>query len=63
MNDLNIISVSSSGWNAFLPVRGESQSSLCNLVQLPLVFNHVCTPSKPLGAPSKLFNVKGDGNC
>ncbi len=63
MSDLDIISVTGSGWSVFLPVGGESQLSLCNLVRLPLVFNHVCTPSKPLGAPVKLFNITGDGNC
>lgn len=63
MSDLNITSVSRSGWNVFLPVDAESQLALCNLVRLPLIFNHVCIPSKPLSAPIKLFNIKGDGNC
>ena len=56
MSDLNIV------WNVFLPVSNESQLALCNLIWLPLIFNHVCTPSKPLGTPSKLFHIKGDGN-
>ena len=63
MSDLSIICALNSGWNVFLPVGDESQLALCSLIRLPLVFNHICPPSKPLGAPFKLFNIKGDGNC
>ena len=30
---------------------------------LPLVVNHCSKHSKPLGTPSKLIQILGDGNC
>ena len=30
---------------------------------LPLVVNHCLKHSKPLGTPSKLIQILGDGNC
>ena len=63
MSDLEVISELNNYWNLFLPICGEFQSSLCELLRLPLVISHICMSSKPLGYPIKLYNINGDGNC
>lgn len=63
MSELSIIFESNSTWDYFLPISGDSQAFICNLVRLPLIFNRACSPPKPLGTPTKLSRINGDGNC
>ena len=65
MSDLEVqvISELSNGWYRFLPICGEVQSFLCELLHVPLIIRHVGISPKPLGYPIKLFNNSGDGNC
>ena len=36
---------------------------MCSATNLPLVVKHCLKPSKPLGTPSRLIEILGDGNC
>ena len=47
----------------FFPNNEQSQSFMCSVTNLPLVVKHCLKPSKPLGTPSRLIEILGDGNC
>ena len=47
----------------YTPCGEGSQTFLCSITNLPLVVKHSLKPSKPLGTPSRLFQILGDGNC
>jgi hypothetical protein len=50
--------------SSFVPVVEESQRFMGSLVDLPIISAHKNVPqAKPLGSPSKLYRVQGDGNC
>ena len=46
------------------PCNLEDQVFLCSLLKVPLVVKHNSKElSKPLGKPTKLYRMQGDGNC
>ena len=47
----------------FTPCDEGSHTFMCSIINLPLVVKHCSKPSKPLGKPSKLFQILSDGNC
>jgi len=47
----------------FWPLNEKSQLFCCSIVKLPIITQHTEQPLKPLGQPSKLFHILGDGNC
>ena len=47
----------------FWPLNEKSQLFCCSIVKLPIITPHPEQPLKPLGQPSKLFHILGDGNC
>ena len=47
----------------FTPCDEGSQKFMCSITNLPLAVKHCLKPSKPLGKPSKLIDILGDGNC
>ena len=47
----------------FWPLNEKSQLFCCSIVKLPIITPHTEQPLKPLGQPSKLFHILGDGNC
>ena len=47
----------------YTPCGEGSQTFLFSITNLPLVVKHSLKPSKPLGTPSRLFQILGDGNC
>ena len=47
----------------FTPCDEGSQKFMCSITNLPLAVKHCLKPSKPLGKPSKLIHILGDGNC
>ena len=47
--------------HVFFPNNEQSQSFMCSATNLPLVVKHCLKPSKPLGTPSRLIEILGDG--
>ena len=47
----------------YTPCGEGSQTFLCSVTNLPFVVKHCLKPSKPLGTPSRLIQILGDGNC
>ena len=46
----------------FTPCDEGSQKFMCSITNLPLAVKHCLKPSKPLGKPSKVIYILGDGN-
>ena len=47
----------------FWPLNEKSQLFWCSIVKLPIFTEHTEQHLKPLGKPSKLVHILGDGNC
>ena len=47
----------------FTPCDEGSQKFMCSITNLPLAVKLCLKPSKPLGKPSNVIHILGDGNC
>lgn len=47
----------------FWPLNEKSQLFWCSVVKLPIITEHTEQPIKPLGQPSKVICILGDGKC
>lgn len=50
-------------FSSFIPVNEISQTFMCSLVSLPLISAHKTASTKPLGSPTKLYDIQDDANC